>query len=66
MHPITPFIAGRIRVEHALLSPPGGATAADSMQMAFAASELAIADVGPFSDLTRLGETAWWRGAMEA
>jgi hypothetical protein len=45
-------------LEHALLSPPGDKAAAESMQMAFAASELAIAGVEAFSDFTRLRAAA--------
>ena len=39
------------------------ASPAESMQRAFAASELAIPDVRPFSDLTRLRAAAW-RGTV--
>ena len=54
MHPMTRFIADLTYAGHVLLSPLEGATVAESLQMAFAASELVIADVEPFFDLTHL------------
>jgi len=54
MHPMTPSIADNTLVEHVLPLLFGGAAAAESLQMAFAAPELAIADLKPFFDLSRL------------
>jgi hypothetical protein len=59
MHPVTPSVAESTHVEHALLPPLVEAAAAESLQMAFAAPELAIADVRPCSDLTRLRAGTW-------
>lgn len=58
LHLTTSFIADPIHVEHALLSPLGVAAVAESLQMAFAASELAIADVRAFS------RAAPWRDTL--
>lgn len=52
MHPITRLMADSVHVEHALLSPIQHATGAESLHMVSAASKLAIADAGQFSDLT--------------
>jgi len=41
-------------VGHALLSPLVGAASVELLQMAFAASELPIADVRPLLDFTRV------------
>ena len=49
---MTRFIADLTYVGHVLLSPLKSVTAAESLHMAFAASELMIADVEPFFDLT--------------
>jgi hypothetical protein len=54
MRPTTPSIADFTLVEHVLPLLLGGAAPAESLQMAFAASELAIADVKPSLDLSRL------------
>jgi len=51
---MTPSIADNTLVEHVLPLLFGGAAAAESLQMAFAAPELAIADLKPFFDLSRL------------
>lgn len=51
---MTRFITALIYVEHVLLSPFGDAAAAESLQMAFARSVLAITDVKQFFDLTHL------------
>lgn len=64
MRPITPFIAEPIHFEYALLSPFQHAAAAESLQMVIAASKLAIGDVRPISDLTRLHAAAR-RGMFE-
>jgi hypothetical protein len=52
-------IAGPTDIEHASLPPNEEAAAAESLQMALMASGLAIADVWPFSVLTRLRACAW-------
>jgi hypothetical protein len=62
-HQMTRFITGLFHVEHVLPSPFRDAAAAESLQMACAASELAIADVKPFIDLTRPG-AATWKGVL--
>jgi hypothetical protein len=54
MQPTAPPIADFTHVGHVVLLLFGGAVAAESLQMAFSASELAIADMKPFFDLTRL------------
>ena len=63
MHPMVPSIANLIHVGHVLLLLIGGAVAAESLQMVFAASELAIVDVEPCLDLARL-RAATWKGVL--
>jgi len=58
-HPMTRLIAGFFHAEYVLLSPLRDAAAAESLQIACTASELAIADAKPFLDLTRLGADTW-------
>lgn len=54
MHPTTLAIADPTVVEHVLPLLLGGTAAAGLLQMAFAASELAIADVKLSHDLSGL------------
>ena len=60
---MVPSIANLIHVGHVLLLVFGGAVAAESLQMVFAASELAIVDVEPCLDLARL-RAATWKGVL--
>ena len=62
---MAPSVADLTHVRHLLLLLFGSAAAAESLQIAFAASELAIADVKLYLDLTRF-RTATWKGVLGA
>lgn len=59
MRPTTSPIADLTLVERALLLLLGSAAVAESLQIACAAPELAIADHKPYLDLTRLRAATW-------